>query len=209
MFWPGSIVSWISGSFASNPTRPGPPPSCGQLLVTSIRAAASEAAARIDVTNNWPQLGGGPGRVGFEANDPLIQDTIDPGQNILLDPAWHFRAASALGAPTVADRVVYVGDRAGTLRALSARTGRQQWAWHAPTGAAITGSPAVDTAVGLAFVGAADGTLYAVFTSGGSAGRLAWSASLGGGKVRSPVFDGVTVYAASTNGTVIARSEAT
>jgi outer membrane protein assembly factor BamB len=213
-----SLLGTVVGQGTSRPDGSLPPvqatvPATAGFGLTALVAAGGtsrkEAAAPVDVTNDWPQLGGGPGRIGFEANDPVIQDTIDPGQNILLDPAWHYRAASALGSPTVADGVVYVGDRAGTLRALPARTGTPRWAWHTPTGAAITGSPAVDTTAGLAFVGAADGTLYAVSTSGGSAGRLAWSARLGGGHVRPPVFDGVTVYAVSTNGTVIARSEAT
>jgi outer membrane protein assembly factor BamB len=177
-------------------------------LVAVGGTSGKAAAAGIDITNDWPQLGGGPGRVGYEINDPVIQDTIDPGQNILLDPAWQFTAGSALGSPVVADQVVYAGDHEGILHALSIRTGTQQWAWHTPTGAAITGSPSVDAAAGLAFVGAADGMLYAVSTSGSSAGTLAWSASLGAGIVQSPVFDGTTVYAASTSGTVIARSEA-
>src|SRR5215813_2758920 len=40
MFWPGSTVFWIIGSFASKPVWAAPPPSCGQLFVTSMPAAA-------------------------------------------------------------------------------------------------------------------------------------------------------------------------
>jgi outer membrane protein assembly factor BamB len=167
------------------------------------------AAAEVYVTNSWPQLGGGPAHVGLEANDPVVQETIDPGQNILLYPAWHFSAGAALTSPAVVDQVVYVGDQTGTLHALRTRNGTQLWSWHTPTGKAITGAPAVDAAAGLAFVGAADGTLYAVSMSGSSAGTLAWSASVGGGDVQSPVFDGTDVYATSTSATVVARAEAT
>lgn len=178
-------------------------------LIATGATSGKAAAAGVTVATDWPQLGGGPGRTGFEANDPVITNTIDPGQDILLYPAWHFDTGAALTAPTVVDQVVYVGDETGTLHALRANDGTQLWSWHTPTGEAITGSPAVDPAVGLAFVGAADGTLYAVLTSGSSAGTLAWSASVGGGDVRSPVFGGATVYAASASGTVTARSEAT
>src|SRR5215471_15658681 len=40
MAWPGLIVSVMTGSLGSKPVRAGPPPSCGQLLVTSMPAAA-------------------------------------------------------------------------------------------------------------------------------------------------------------------------
>lgn len=178
-------------------------------LVATGATSKKAAAASVYVTNNWPQLGGGPARTGFEANDPVIQNTIDPGQNILLDPAWRFAAGAPLTAPAVVDQVVYVGDQAGTLHALAARDGKQLWAWHTPTGKAITGSPAVDPAAGLAFVGAANGTLYAVRTSGHSAGTLAWAAIVGAGNVQSPAFNGTAVCAASASGAVTARSEVT
>jgi len=178
------------------------------LVATGATSGAS-AAAGIDVTNSWPQLGGGPSRSGFEPNDPIITNTVDPGQDILLTPAWHFSAAAGLTPPTVVGQVVYVGDRKGILHAVAARDGTQLWAWHTPNGAAITGAPAVDAAAGLAFVGTAKGTLYAVHTTGPSAGTLAWPASLGAGSVQSPVFNGTRVYAGSTNGTVVALSVST
>lgn len=178
------------------------------LVATGATSGAS-AAAGIDVTNSWAQLGGGPGRTGFEPNDPVVTAAISPGQDIVLDPAWHFPAGSPMTPPTVVNQVVYVGDRKGVLHALRARDGTQLWAWHTPNGAAITGAPAVDAAAGLAFVGTAKGTLYAVFTSGASAGTLAWSSGLGGGSVQSPVFDGTSVYAASTSGKVVKLAEST
>jgi len=178
------------------------------LVATGATSGAS-AAAGVDVTNSWPQLGGGPARTGFEPNDPVVTDTISPGNAIVLDPAWHFAAGSPLTPPTVVDQVVYVGDRAGVLHALQTRDATELWTWHTPNGAAITGAPAVDAAAGLAFVGTAKGTLYAVFTSGPSAGTLAWSSGLGGGTVQSPVFDGTNVYAASTSGKVVKLAEST
>ncbi len=188
------------------------PPTTGfgprALMATGVTSGKA-AAVGIYVTNSWPQLGDGPGRVGFEANDPVVQNTIDPAQNVLLYPGWHFSAGAGLTSPTVVDRVVYVGDQTGILHALRASDGTQMWSWHTPTGKAITGSPAVDAAAGLAFVGAADGTLYAVSTSGSSAGTLAWSARLGAGDVQSPVFGGGDVYAGSAGAKVVARSEAT
>ena len=178
-------------------------------LVATGATSGTAAAVGVDVTNDWSQLGAGPGHTGFEANDPVIQNTVDPGQQILLDPAWHFSAGAALTSPTVVHQVAYVGDQHGTVHALRARDGTELWTWSAPTGVAITGAPAVDAAAGLAFVGAANGTLYAVFTSGPSAGKLAWSAQIGTGNVQSPAFNGTTVYAASASGEVADLSAST
>jgi outer membrane protein assembly factor BamB len=204
----GTVTSQVDGSFPATkvilPTTAGFGPAA---LVATGATTGKAAAVGIDVSNSWPEQGGGPGRTGFEPNDPVISGTIDPAQNILLYPAWHFSAAAGLTSPAVVDQVVYVGDQKGNLHAVQASDGTQRWVWQVPTGAAITGSPAVDSAAGLAFVGAADGSLYAVYTSGPSAGRLAWSASVGSGGVESPVFDGTNVYAASTGGNVVALSE--
>ena len=45
----------------------------------------------------------------------MIENTVDPGQDVLLYPGWHFSAGAALTSPAVADQVVYVGDQSGTL----------------------------------------------------------------------------------------------
>jgi outer membrane protein assembly factor BamB len=206
----GSVTSGANGLVpATKVTVPATAGFGPTALVATGATSGAAAAAGIDITNNWPQLGGGPAHTGFEANDPIIKNTVDPGQQILLDPAWHFSAGSALTSPTVVNRVIYVGDQQGALHALRAHDGTQMWTWSTPTGAAITGTPAVDAATGLAFAGAADGTLYAVFTSGPSAGRLAWSAPVGAGQVQSPVFGGGAVYAASASGEVVALSKST
>jgi len=127
---------------------------------------------------------------------------------VLLYPGWRFSAGTALTSPAVADQVAYVGDQSGTLHAVQADDETQLWTWHTPDGEAITGSPAADPAAGLVFVGAADGTLYAISTSGASAGTLSWSATIGGGDVQSPVLAGTDVYAAAAGGQVAALSEA-
>ena len=206
----GQATSGADGSLP--PTQVTLPATAGfgpTALVATGATSGASAAAGVDVTNSWPQLGGGPGRNGFEPNDPVVTDTISPGQDIVLDPAWHFPAGSPLTPPTVVDQVVYVGDRKGILHALQARDGTQLWTWKTPNGAAIVGAPAVDAAAGLAFVGTSTGRLYAVFISGSSAGTLAWSSGLGGGSVQSPVFDGTNVYAASTSGKVVKLAEST
>jgi eukaryotic-like serine/threonine-protein kinase len=205
----GSITATANGSLPA--TRMTIPATTGfgptALVATGPYGAA--ASAGIDITNSWTQLGGGPGHTGFEPNDPLITDTISPGQNIVLDPAWHFAAGSPLTPAAVADQTVYAGDSKGTLFALWARNGATLWSWQTPDGAAIVNAPAVDAAAGLVFAGTSQGTLYAVRTSGPSAGTLAWSHSLGAGTIQSLVFDGTDVYAASTDGTVQALAEAT
>jgi outer membrane protein assembly factor BamB len=204
----GHATSLADGALpAFNVTVPGTTDFGPAALVATGATSNKAAAAGIFVTNTWAQLGGGPGHVGNEANDLVIQDTVDPGQDVLLYPGWHFSAGAALTSPAVADQVVYVGDQSGTLHAVQVDDGTQLWNWHTPDGAAITGSAAVDPAADLVFVGAADGTLYAISTSGASAGTLSWSAPIGTGDVQSPVLAGTDVYAASASGQVAALSE--
>ena len=174
------------------------------LLATGTTSKKAAAAA-IFITNAWPQLGDGPSRAGYEADDPLLTNTIDPGQEILSYPGWHFSAGAALTSPVVAGQVVYVGDQSGTLHALQAYNGTQLWSWHTPDGKAITGSPAVDPVAHLVFVGAADGKLYAISRSG----KLAWSATIRSGNVQSPLLARGLVYAASTGGRMAALSKVT
>ena len=205
----GHTTSLADGSLpAVNVTVPSAAGFGPAALVATGATSKKAAAAGIFVSNSWPQLGDGPGHVGFEANDPVIQDTVDPGQDVLLYPGWRFSAGAALTSPAVADQVAYVGDQSGTLHAVQADDETQLWTWHTPDGEAITGSPAADPAAGLVFVGAADGTLYAISTSGASAGTLSWSATIGGGDVQSPVLAGTDVYAAAAGGQVAALSEA-
>lgn len=174
-------------------------------LVATGATSKKATAAGVFVTDQWPQLGDGSSRAGYEANDPVITQTIDPGQNILLYPAWQFSAGAALTSPAVSDQVIYVGDQSGTVHAVQAYDGAQLWSWRTPDGAAITGSPAVDSAAHLVFVGAADGKLYAISTSG----KLSWSARVGSGDVESPLLAGSRVYGASTGGRVAELSRAT
>jgi outer membrane protein assembly factor BamB len=168
---------------------------------TDLLASASggkSGAAPLDVANSWSQQGYGPDHAANEPFDPILDYTIDPGQNILLDPAWHKALGSDLTAPAFADQTVYTGDATGTLHAVSERTAHGLWTWRTPTKQAITGAPAVSWANGLVYVGAADGTLYAVHTSG----KLAWSRHVGSGKVFAPALLGDTLWVA-TNGTAV------
>jgi outer membrane protein assembly factor BamB len=173
-------------------------------LVATGATSKKAAAAAIFITNAWPQLGDGPGRAGYEDNDPVLTNTVDPGQDILLYAGWHFSAGAALTSPAVAGQVVYVGDQSGTLHAVQAYNGTQLWSWHTPDGKAI-GSPSIDPVAHMVFVGAADGKLYAISRSG----KLAWSATIGSGNVQSPLLARGLVYAASTGGRMAALSKAT
>jgi outer membrane protein assembly factor BamB len=177
-------------------------------LVATGATSGKSASSSFDVANSWTDQGGGPAHTGFEANDPIPDLTISPGDNILLAGAWSASSGgSALTAPVVAKQVAYTGSQAGTLYAVRAHDGRTLWTWHTPDSAAITSAPAIDASANVAFVGAADGTLYAVHTAGSAAGTLAWSAPVGTGTVESPVLDGANVYAASTGGALSAFSE--
>jgi outer membrane protein assembly factor BamB len=194
----GRVTASSGGTVSADITVPttavlGP----ASILVEGL-SSLKASSLPVYIANAWGQLGGDASRNGFEANDPIIDNAIDPAQNILLDLAWEFSTGAATAtAPAIVDDVAYVGDSAGDLYAVDVWNGKALWHWKTPTGKAITGAPAVDAAAGSVYVGAGDGDIYAVST----AGKLRWSANLGG-SLFSPIYDGTTVYAASSNGRV-------
>jgi outer membrane protein assembly factor BamB len=165
-------------------------------LVASGATSGRSATAAITVANSWDQRGYSPSHVDFEPNDPSLYNLVHPGNNIFLDPAWQYQAGSAVDtSPAVVDDVAYIGDAAGQLTAIDVHNGAPLWSWTMPgTAVAIDGSPAVDAAKNLVFVGADNGTLYAISTT---TGTLVWSAALGG-DVSSPVVVGGEVYITTT-----------
>ncbi len=175
-------------------------------LVATGPNASQTVAVPLDVTNSWDQLGGGPGRVGYESNDLTYNYLIFPGGNNWEQLAWHFEPERGAGfdtSPAIVDGVAYVANSKGSLYAVDITNGGMLWNFTLGTGAAIYGSPAVDVGQGLVFIGASDGTLDAVHLS---TGTLAWSATVGG-NVSSPLLSGGTVFASSSSGKVEALSE--
>jgi outer membrane protein assembly factor BamB len=83
-------------------------------------------------------------------------------------PVWTFEAGSALWAgPTFADGTLYVGDQAGVVHAIDARTGKERWSFK--TAGAIRTRPTV--AAGDLYVQADDGYLYKL---GAADGKERW-----------------------------------
>jgi outer membrane protein assembly factor BamB len=175
-------------------------------LTAAGRRSGRVASAAVVVTNDWDQLGDGPAHTGYEPNDAVLYDLVDPGNEIFLDQAWNFSSGGAIStAPAVANEVAYEGNALGQVVAVDVHNGADEWTWQDTSGAAITGSPAVDPAKGLVIVGTADGTVAALKTA---AGTLAWSATVGG-SVNAPALVGRTVYVTTSNGTVEALAEPT
>ncbi len=179
----------------------------GQTSVTATgMTSGATASAAITVTNNWDQMGYGPGRVDFEPDDQLLDSYIFPGSGQWIDVAWHFDddGVPMNASPAIVDGVVYAADTAGQLFALASYNGGLLWTFTLASGAAIDGSPAVDAGLGLVIFGANDGTVDAVYLANGT---LAWSASLGG-DLRAPDLSGDTLYVTTSSGTVAALSAA-
>jgi outer membrane protein assembly factor BamB len=164
----GRVIASRDGSFVARLLVPadavlGP----ASILVQGV-SSGRESSWPIYISIRWPQFGGDPTRTGTEVNDSIIDDSIDPAQNILLDPAWRFSAAAgSLTSPAVVQGVAYAGDSADDVYAVNTASGKALWRWRTPSGKAITGAAAVDVTSGSVFVGAADGYLYALSTTGG------------------------------------------
>jgi eukaryotic-like serine/threonine-protein kinase len=124
------------------------------------------------------------------------QEKLDARTGTLL---WRFQTqARTISAPaTVAAGSVYFGTIDGTIYALSAASGKENW--HFSTGGAILGSPVVNG--NFVYLGSDDGKLYALDASTGTvhwsyyAGRGNEAVSLG----TATVVNGVVYSNASNN----------
>jgi outer membrane protein assembly factor BamB len=178
-------------------------PSTTPFGPASLRATGQTtgraAAATIAVANGWDQAGYSPAHTDFEPFDPTLMRHVDAGDNTWLVPAWHFDSGAAIvAAPAISEGVAYVADESGNLTALDTTNGGGLWTWRTPSDAPINGSPAVDPTRALVFVGAEDGTLYALEDS---TGRELWNVSIGG-NLSAPTIASGMIYIASSHGSV-------
>jgi outer membrane protein assembly factor BamB len=83
---------------------------------------------------------------------------------------WRFDTAAVETSPLLVGKLLYFGSWDGTFYALSARTGKVRWTFHAS--ASITSSPAYDS--GTVFAGTDDGHVIAL---NALTGKLRWQAA--------------------------------
>ncbi|MFZ0829524.1 MAG: PQQ-binding-like beta-propeller repeat protein [Thermoplasmata archaeon] len=174
-------------------------------MVATGLTSGTVVTTALTVVNDWDEAGYDSERVSYEPNDRVLNTHVNPGGENWLLEAWHFElGAKVNGSVVIANQVAYVSDRLGDMLAIDVTNGGLIWNWSVPSGAALYGAPSVDPSLGLVFVGANDGSLYAVSTA---TGTLVWSHSVGG-NLTSPVFFGGEVYVTSNTGRVAALSEA-
>jgi outer membrane protein assembly factor BamB len=175
-------------------------------VIATGETSGRTTSAALYITNTWAQDGDTPTREAGETHDFVLNSVITPGHGVFIKLAWSLDAGSAVNtSPAIVDGMAYAGDDAGDLIATDIHNGAVLWTWDTPSGAAIEGSPAVDPATGLVFVGANDGNLYAISSASGT---LAWTASVGG-DVTAPAYANGNVYASSSSGAVDSFVEAT
>ncbi len=159
--------------------------------------------------------GGGSSGGGLAAEGGRLYVTTSYGEVVALDAGsgaviWRQRVDSpAIGAPAVADGVVYVSGRDGSAWAIEAANGKVQWqVFGAPAKAGYLGSAAPTVADRSVIFPSNAGDLMAVLRIGG--GTKIWSASLAGkrlGRAYASVFD-VTGDAALVGGVLYAGTAA-
>lgn len=205
-----TLATTTSTATGTIPTTNVPIPLSAVFGQTSLSAtgltSGRTTTAAITIADSWDELGSSATHSDFEPNDNIFYDSVDPGASIFLNPDWQYQFGAPIDtAPAIADGVAYVANTAGQLVAVDVHNGAPLWTWNLPSGAAIAGSPAVDTTRGLVFVGADDGTLDAVSSA---TGHLVWTARIGG-DVSAPVYGGGEVYVTSSTGTVERFAELT
>ncbi len=173
------------------------------LLAKGMSSGDSSAAAII-IANKWAQAGYDATHTGYEPNDANVYNSVAAGAGTYMNLSWAYQSGAAVSAgAAVANTIAYTADHAGHLVALDVHNGAPVWTWTLKSGAALDGSPAVDTSLGLVFVGANDGTLHAISTT---TGKTVWSATIGG-DVFAPVYGSGHVYVTTSTGVVEAVGE--
>jgi outer membrane protein assembly factor BamB len=125
---------------------------------------------------------------------------ITPGPGPQREPValWCVRTGlDAIAAPAVADGTVYLGGSNGSIYAIEAATGQENWTLA--TRGPIAGSPAV--VAGVVYVPSTDGLLYAVDAGSGQA---IWTAPIKGFANSSPAVADGLVFVATLEGGLIA-----
>lgn len=141
---------------------------------------------------DWPMLGGSPGRTGLESV------ALQPP----LELAWKFHTDDRIvGAAAIRDGKAFVGSDSGKIYAIDLASRKRKRpedklaenAWEFATGAAIRCSPAV--AGGLVYIGSDDGQFYALEQG---SGKKRWSFTAGGPVRGSPVIvGGIVLFGAN------------
>ncbi|MBI4778078.1 PQQ-binding-like beta-propeller repeat protein [Candidatus Desantisbacteria bacterium] len=108
---------------------------------------------------------------------------------------WSSQASKG-SSPAIDTDTLYFGGEDGCFYAMEALTGKAKWSYY--IGSPIHSSPIV--ANGIIFVGADNGTIYALSTEANSRNRLIWSYQTKGKVSSSPAVAGNRLFVASEDG---------
>jgi outer membrane protein assembly factor BamB len=174
-------------------------------LIAKGQRSGRIAAAPLDVTGPWSQLGYDPQRTADQPFDHVLSEEVTPGKAYRMMPYWVYSAPAAIEtSPAVADGLAFAGDQSGTISAVRIANGAL--AWSAAAGGIVTGSPAVDRGAGLVVAGSSNGTVSAYKEQ---TGKRAWRVTTAGAVTSSPLVYGGVVYVGAQNSRLYAISAST
>lgn len=217
LIWSTSVGA---GSSRKNRVAAAPVVASGRVFAmdsgATVTAVSTGGAAlwSADLSANADRGGGASGG-GLATDGARVFATTVYGEVVAMDAAsgaviWRQKVdAPAVGAPAVADGVVYVSGRDGSAWAIGAADGKVQWqVFGSPGKAGYLGSSAPTVADRAVIFPSNAGDLMAVLRIGG--GTKIWQASLAGkrlGRAYASNFD-VTGDAALVGGVVYAGTAA-
>ncbi len=165
------------------------------LVAAAVLAAPARASAPplSGCQTSWPEMGHDPLHSAQATSCPGAGPAIDQADAATLAPRWFMSTQAAVTAePAVVDGTVYVGDAAGTFRAVNAATGALKWAFtstdrHQTGFGEFVSSPEVIRLPGQkdawVFVGGG-GTLYALDAA---TGKVMWHQDVDPGRPTSAI----------------------
>jgi outer membrane protein assembly factor BamB len=165
------------------------------------RHSGLAAQAKFTVNTNWTQYR----YSSLHKGSNPYENVLNPGNVGDLDQAWHDTTGGAVeSSPAVLNGLVFATSLDGTLYAVNAATGAQEWS---DSGAGpADASPAVtpDGARTEVFVGSEDGNVSALSGASGQFTQIDWTFNTGDTVQSSPTLAGGVVYVGSDDGVVFA-----
>ncbi len=167
-------------------------------LVGTGVTSGKTSTVTIDVSNEWTSANYASGNTAMEPNDLVLRNHVSPVGPAYLVQAWSYpTGASVETTAAFYKNVLYFGNDAGTVTALSAHQSVPLWTYQA--GSAVKSSPVV--ANGLVIFGTSAGSIVAL---NATTGAVVWNDPTTSAVTAAPSVSGNLVVVGTADGTVYA-----
>jgi outer membrane protein assembly factor BamB len=201
-----TLTTVTTGSTGGFPAVQVPIPATAAFGETSLVATGQTSGdtsnATVYISNEWASSGYNSLNTASEPNDLILRYHVAPVSSEYLTQAWSYPSGAAIDTtPAIYRGVLYFGNEAGTVTALSIHQSVPLWTYQA--GSAVDSSPLVVN--GQVIFGTSAGSVVSLSAA---TGAVKWTTPTSSAVDSSPTVSGNLVAVGSANGTVYGLSVA-